>query len=361
MKVRFQVIPYCLNFKFAAGTSRGVLTKKETWFIKVWEVSKPSAYGLGEAGPLQGLSEDYSGSFEHILKQVCHSLESMEVPDSADAVLQFVKEQIAPGLPSVRFGLETALLDLVHGGKRIIFNNAFHQGACQIPINGLVWMGEEDFMRRQIDEKLKAGFDCIKMKIGAIDFEQEVRLLESIRAKYGEHEVTIRVDANGAFDANTARDRLQVLVGLGIHSIEQPVKPGNRELMRRLCDEGLLPVALDEALIGVHEVGKKEELLKAIRPQYIVLKPSLVGGMLSCQEWIALAESMNIGWWMTSMLESNIGLNAIAQLTAEHQVKLPQGLGTGQLYENNIDSPLRIRKGKLNYHTSSDWDAQLFS
>ena len=358
MKVKFQTVPYTLKFKFAAGTSRGTLTEKETWFVKAWEPSNPSVYGLGEVGPLKGLSEDYSVDFGHALNRVCHLLEFLEIPGSGNGVLELINEQVSPSLPSVRFGLETALLDLIHGGKRTIFNNPFHQGGCEIPINGLVWMGDESFMQEQIDQKLKQGYGCIKIKVGAIDFDKEVRLLDNIREKYTEDEVTVRVDANGAFDVSNVADRLHTLASLGIHSIEQPVKPGSWELMGELCSEGLLPIALDEELIGIHGVAKKKALLSAIQPPYIVLKPSLLGGIKSCQEWIMLAEAMSIGWWMTSMLESNVGLNAIAQFTAGYQVDLPQGLGTGQLYENNIPSPLTIRKGKLAYHVHSDWDLQ---
>lgn len=225
-----------------------------------------------------------------------------------------------------------------------------------MPINGLIWMGDEGFMQEQIDEKLEAGFDTIKMKIGAIEINKELALLEKIRTMYSSNDITLRVDANGAFDESNVREVLTELAALQVHSIEQPVKKGSIELMRTLCEEEILPIALDEELIGVIGTDEKRALLSSIQPQYIILKPSLIGGILHTKEWIEIAESLQIGWWMTSMLESNVGLNAIAQLTASYKPKLPQGLGTGQLYHNNIDSPLEIRKGHLLYNKPKVWD-----
>jgi L-alanine-DL-glutamate epimerase-like enolase superfamily enzyme len=195
------------------------------------------------------------------------------------------------------------------------------------------------------------------MKVGAINFDQELGLLERIRKEYSANDITLRVDANGAFTAEEAADKLEQLASLEIHSIEQPIKTNQHEAMAELCASGILPIALDEELIGVHEYGAKEALLKSIKPQYIILKPSLVGGIKSCQEWIEIAESLNIGWWMTSMLESNVGLNAIAQFTSQYTPTLSQGLGTGGLYHNNIDSPLEIRKGELLYNTPKGWQS----
>lgn len=356
MKLKFEVIPHTLDFTFTAGTSRGSFTQKETWLIKAFDPANPQKVAWGEAGPLKGLSEDYSEDFESILISLISRVELLELPVNQFDILNFVSEHIPANYPSIRFGLETVLLDYLHGCQFKIFDNPFGEGKRRIPINGLIWMGEEAFMQEQIEKKLKAGFNTIKMKIGAIDFDREFRLLESIRQNYSSNEITLRVDANGAFDESNVRDRLTDLASLEIHSIEQPIKAGQWDLMAELCEEELLPIALDEELIGVHSIDQKIQLLDTIKPQYIILKPSLVGGIKSCQEWISLAEARNIGWWMTSMLESNIGLNAIAQFTAEYADLLPQGLGTGQLYHNNFESPLEIRKGELLYNVPKGWD-----
>ncbi|NVK84881.1 MAG: o-succinylbenzoate synthase [Cytophagia bacterium] len=356
MKLKFIVIPHTLDFTFTAGTSRGSFTQKETWLIKAFDPANPQKVAWGEAGPLKGLSEDYSSDFQAILNSFIHRIGELEIPVNQSDILSFVSEHIPANYPSIRFGLETALLDIMHGCRFKIFDNPFGEGKRRIPINGLIWMGEEAFMQEQIEKKLKAGFNTIKMKIGAIDFDTEFRLLESIRQNYSSNEITLRVDANGAFDESNVRDRLTDLASLEIHSIEQPIKAGQWDLMAELCEEELLPIALDEELIGVHSLEEKIQLLDTIKPQYIILKPSLVGGIKSCQEWISLAEARHIGWWMTSMLESNIGLNAIAQFTAEYADLLPQGLGTGQLYHNNFESPLEIRKGELLYNVPKGWD-----
>lgn len=356
MRLKFEVIPYTLDFTFTAGTSRGSFTQKETWLIKAFDPSKPQMVAWGEAGPLKGLSEDYSEDFESILNSLIARVEEIELPVNQIDILNFVSEHIPANYPSIRFSLETVLLDYIHGCQFKIFDNSFFEGKRRIPINGLIWMGEEAFMQDQIEAKLRAGFNTIKMKIGAIDFDTEFKLLESIRKNYSANEITLRVDANGAFDKSNVRDRLTDLASLEIHSIEQPVKAGQWDLMAELCEEELLPIALDEELIGIHSIEEKIRLLDTVRPQYIILKPSLVGGIKSCQEWISLAEERSIGWWMTSMLESNIGLNAIAQFTAEYENLLPQGLGTGQLYHNNFESPLEIRKGELLYNVPKGWD-----
>lgn len=357
MKLRFEVIPYLLKFKFEAGTSRGSFTEKETWFIKAHDRENPNIAGIGEASPLKGLSEDYSTNYQHTLEEILARLEHLDIPSSQEEILSFVAAQVPADKPSIRFGLETALLDLSNGGQKRIFDTGFYNGHYRMPINGLVWMGDEAFMQEQIETKLKAGFDTIKMKVGAIDFNKELRLLERIRDRYSAADITLRVDANGAFSAEDAQEKLTQLAALEIHSIEQPIKKGQSAAMRDLCELGMLPIALDEELIGIHESSAKRKLLETINPQYIILKPSLLGGISSCQEWIEIAESLNIGWWMTSMLESNIGLNAIAQFTSTYKPALPQGLGTGQLYHNNIESPLEIRRGELLYNPPVAWQA----
>lgn len=354
MKVNFKVKKHILQFTFRAGTSRGSFTEKPTWFI---EASTPDLdyRGIGEASPLKGLSIDFSENFETELHGILNILEEADFAVSPDEILIQVAELIPAQLPSIRFGVETALFDLVSGGKKKIFTGPFYKGKYRIPINGLIWMGDEAFMQKQIKEKLAAGFSTIKMKIGAIDFETEFNLLESIRERYSEEEITLRVDANGAFQAMNAEEVLTRLASLQIHSIEQPIAKGQRDLMKELAASEILPIALDEELIGVTESMEKLALLDHIKPQFIILKPSLLGGIAQTIDWINIAESLNIGWWMTSMLESNIGLNAIAQLTAQFKPELPQGLGTGQLYHNNIDSPLEIRSGELLYNSPLGW------
>ncbi len=355
MKVKFEVIPHLLKFRFEAGTSRGSFTEKETWFIKAWELGAEDVVGWGEASPLKGLSIDYSENYAIKLRAVLDHIEGLDVPK--EDILNFISENTPFDMPSLRFGVETALLDLISGGKKVIFQSPFVKGNQRIPINGLVWMGEESFMRQQIEEKIEQGFDTIKMKIGAIDWETELAILSEIRDRYRPGDFTLRVDANGAFDESNVRDRLTELASLDIHSIEQPIKLGQPQLMAELCKEEILPIALDEELIGIDQLEDKRALLENIKPQFIILKPSLIGGVLATQEWIEIAESLNTGWWMTSMLEANIGLNAIAQLTASYNPSLPQGLGTGQLYQNNIDSPLEIRKGELVYNVPKGWSS----
>lgn len=357
MKVQFQVIPYTLKFRFEAGTSRGSLTEKETWFIKATRTDDDYVIGWGEASPLKGLSMDYSPDYGKKLRAVLDHLEGLDIP--SENLLDFVVANTPADMPSVRFGIETALIDVSNGGGHRIFPGAFTEGKMKIPINGLVWMGDREFMQRQIDEKLKAGFNTIKMKVGAIDFETEYQILENLRENYTTEDLTLRVDANGAFTETDVVEKLTALAALGIHSIEQPIKPGQQDLMFDLCHAELLPIALDEELIGMNSYEERRLLLEETQPKYIILKPSLLGGIRACEEWITLAESMHIGWWMTSMLESNIGLNAIAQFTSRYQPELPQGLGTGQLYHNNITSPLLIKKGHLHYFVNGNWQLTL--
>ncbi len=352
--------PYTLQFKFDAGTSRGVLREKNTWFLLLRQSGQAEVVGIGECGPLKGLSPDDRPDFEDQLTALCNALQQMELPVMPSPE-QLARELVPVQFPAIRFGLETALYDLQNGGRREIFTNTFSQGKEAIPINGLIWMGDKNFMLQQINDKLAQGYTCIKMKIGAIDFEEECRLLGYIRERYSASQVTLRVDANGAFTPEDALSRLEQLARYDIHSIEQPIKAGQWQQMANLCAQTPLPIALDEELIGVHAPEQKAFLLDEIKPQYIILKPTLVGGMGGCREWIQLAEVRNIPWWITSALEANIGLNAISQFTAEFKPALPQGLGTGQLYHNNIPAPLHISRGELHYNTTQDWDLNALS
>lgn len=337
---------YILNFKRPSGTSRGILKTKETWFIILKENDKT---GIGECGILRTLSIDDRPDYEEKLKWVC---------DNIHLGLEKLLEEVYD-FPSIQFGLEQAFLSLRSNSPFELFSSEFTKGNDSIPINGLIWMGDKEFMKTQIKEKLAVGFSCIKMKIGAIDFNTELELLTSIRKEFSSEEIELRVDANGAFSPENALEKLKRLSELELHSIEQPIKQGQFEEMASLCDKTPLPIALDEELIGVFSVIKKQEILQKIQPQYIILKPSLVGGFAGSQEWINFAEQQNCGWWITSALESNVGLNAIAQWTYTLNSCMPQGLGTGGLYTNNFDSKLEIEKGSLQYNNSKKWKFKL--
>jgi o-succinylbenzoate synthase len=353
ISVRFQWIKRILNFRFDAGTSRGILKTRPVYWIRVFDPQNPTIIGWGEAAPLINLSVDDRPDFEDYLEAELRKIEKVTFESNSDQILKKLKELVSPEFPSIRFGLETALLDLIHGGKKLIFSGDFFDHADPIPINGLIWMGSQEFMAEQIEEKLNQGFDCIKMKIGAIDFEQEFALLSQIRKRYSKDQITLRVDANGAFSTQEALEKLGRLASLDLHSIEQPIAAGQIEAMRELCEITPLPIALDEELIGVEH---KADLLDRISPQHIILKPTLLGGILETQEWIKLAEDRGIGWWMTSALESNVGLNAIAQLAASYNPVMPQGLGTGKLFHNNLDSPLVIESGTISYRSELVWE-----
>lgn len=337
---------YILNFKRPSGTSRGVLTNKETWFIIIEADGKK---GIGECGILRGLSVDDRPDYEEKLKWTCENIHLGE---------EKLWEELM-GFPSVQFGMEMAFRSLKSQNPFILFPSDFTESKKSIPINGLVWMGDKEFMKAQIEEKIAQGFTCIKLKIGAIDFDKELDLLRFIRANFDENTIEIRVDANGAFDKNEALYKLNQLAGFKIHSIEQPIQKNNTDTMSVLCKSTPIPIALDEELIGVFTYEDKRELLQKIRPQYIILKPSFIGGFRGVSEWISIAEELNIGWWITSALESNIGLNAIAQFTFQLQNPMPQGLGTGGLYTNNFDCPLTVLDGQLWYDKNKEWEISL--
>lgn len=336
---------YFLNFKEPGGTSRGVLTRKETWFIRIADPENTEKYGIGECAVFRGLSADDRPGYEEKLQEVCRNINTVSPQDDT------LKDW-----SSIRFGLETALADLQNEGKHIPFPSAFSEGKGKIEINGLIWMGDKDTMQRRILEKLKAGFHCIKLKIGAIDFDSELALLKAIRSKFGPQDIELRVDANGAFSPGEALKKLEQLSRFGIHSIEQPIRQGQWEDMAGLCRETPVPIALDEELIGIGDTRRKKELLSFVHPQYIILKPALAGGFKSSEEWIKMAEEHNTGWWVTSALESNIGLNAIAHWAFRQNSPLPQGLGTGQLYTNNIPSPLTLNGPALSFEPEKEWD-----
>lgn len=341
MKASFQ--KYILNFKRPSGTSRGVMTEKETWFLIIEENGKK---GIGECGILRGLSYDDVSDYSDKLQWVCDNIHLGE-----SALWEALRDY-----PSIQFGIEQAFLSLANNHPMQLFPSAFTKGEKSIPINGLVWMGNPEFMKEQIDAKIAEGFNCIKLKIGAIHFAEELQLLRYIRTHFPADKMEIRVDANGGFNSSDALYKITQLNEFKLHSIEQPIKKNQTDSMTDLCEKTNLPIALDEELIGEVKPSHKENLLKKIMPQYIILKPSLVGGFRGSQEWIDIAEKLGIGWWITSALESNIGLNAIAQWTYTLGNPMPQGLGTGALYTNNIASPLVVKNGHLWYDTNISWD-----
>ncbi len=337
---------YILRFKQPSGTSRGVLKTKETWFIILNEDGR---HGIGECGMFNGLSVDDRQDFEEKLQWVCNHIH-LELETLLQELIEF---------PSIQFGLEMAFKSLKAKNPFSLFPSDFTKGNDSIKINGLIWMGSEDFMRQQVKEKIESGFTCIKMKIGAINFNTEIEILKSIRKEFSSTDIELRVDANGAFAPSDALEKLNILSDLELHSIEQPIKPGQVEDMEKLCKQTPLPIALDEELIGVFSKEKKQELLKTIKPQYIILKPTLIGGFQGSDEWIQMAENHHIGWWITSALESNVGLNAIAQYTYSKRNLQPQGLGTGGLFTNNFESPLEVKEGALFYNTNHSWNFNL--
>ena len=344
MKATYQ--KYILDFKRPSGTSRGLMNKKETWFIILDANGKK---GIGECGILRGLSVDDRPDYEEKLQWTCNNIH-LGKDNLWEVLLEF---------PSIQFGVEMAFQSLASQNPFLLFPSEFTEGKKNIDINGLVWMGDELFMKQQIEEKLAEGFGCIKLKIGAIDFQKELDLLYYIRQNFDARTIEIRVDANGAFNGNTALDKLNQLSGYELHSIEQPISKNQTDTMAGLCEKTPIPIALDEELIGVFSHEEKEQLLQKIKPQYIILKPSFVGGFKGTKEWIYLAEKHQIGWWITSALESNIGLNAIAQWTFLQQNPMPQGLGTGGLYTNNFECPLEVKNGKLRYNYALNWNCNL--
>jgi o-succinylbenzoate synthase len=349
--MKFKIIPHQLQFKFEAGTSRGVITEKPSWFVVLYDALNPEKFGIGEVSIIPGLSIDNPIEIEKAIEKYANALVLKPDFDTINS--------ISNEWPAVKFGLETALLDYLQKQNCQLFANDFSNGNVGIPINGLVWMGTKEQMKAQLIEKINAGYDCVKIKIGAIGFEHEFDLLKFIRTEFG-NDITIRVDANGGFDESNVVSVLEQLASLQIHSIEQPVKAGQTELMASLCTQNIIPIALDEDLIPIRTLEEKQQLLQTIKPQYIILKPSLLGGLNTSKEWIQLAENQQIDWWITSALEANVGLNAIAQFTSTFDINMPQGLGTGQLYHNNIPSPLTIDKGYLWYlPNESNWNFEL--
>ncbi len=337
---------YTLRFKKPAGTSRGALHTKETFFLKLADPDDPTCFGLGECAPLTGLSVDGGAGFEDKLAEVCQQLNEGLSPVDLDLA----------GYPALAFGLEMALLDWFGGGQRRLFAASFFTGDQAIPTHGLIWMGDRADMLGQVRRKVEQGFTCIKMKIGTLEFAEECALLTDIRREFSADKIELRLDANGAFTLENVLVRLQRLAEFEIAALEQPLKPGQWEAMAALCADSPIPLALDEELIDISTSTEKYTLLQTIRPHYLVLKPSLIGGFQSAEEWITLAEHAGVGWWVNSMLESNVGLNALCQWVSTLKPTLTQAMGTGQLFENNIPSPLQLKGTTLIYDQALAWD-----
>ncbi|MCM1348852.1 MAG: o-succinylbenzoate synthase [Firmicutes bacterium] len=346
--LKAEFAPYTLVFKETARTSREVMNTKQTYFVRVFNEQNPTVAGYGECALFRGLSCDDVANYEEILASACRDVNMLSQESLRD-------------YPSILFGFETAMNDLRNGGNLTPFPSTWSAGEWGITINGLVWMGSIEQMSQRIEQKIRQGFRCLKFKVGGEDFYREFELLHGVRQRFNDKQLEIRLDANGAFSPDDALGKLQKLSTLHIHSIEQPVKAGNVDLMAKLCAESPIPIALDEELIGVNSPEKKYKLLDSIHPQYIILKPALCGGFSGAMEWKSIAELLNIGWWATSALESNVGLNAIAQWVSTLKAKMPQGLGTGALYTNNIPSPLVQTGDSLFYDPAQKWDKSVLN
>lgn len=322
---------YSLNFVFEARTSRAVMHKKDTYFVRLWDDAQPDVTAVGECALFRGLSREDDAGYEQRLGDACADPRAALL--SADS--------------SIRFGFEGAFAALERARGVAVADTPWERGEVGIPINGLVWMGDKELMLNRIKEKLDQGFRCLKLKIGGIDFDDEIELIKMIRRRFPADSLELRLDANGAFGTENVMHRLEQLSKYQIHSIEQPVMAGQYDLMAKVCSESPIQVALDEELIGVTTNDFKEQLLGYVRPAYIILKPSLCGGLREADSWIDCAGKMGIGWWATSALESNVGLEEIARWLSRKDISMPQGLGTGQLYDNNVGNEMKIIGDKL--------------
>lgn len=344
MKASFQ--KRVLKFKKPAGTSRGILLEKPSWYLFLYDEYHPAHKGIGECSVIPGLSPDDELQIEPKLAEICRLINAGD----------FDFEKPISDFPAISFAVETALLDFQVKGSKILFPSSFTEGTEGIAINGLIWMDQIESMLQQVEQKIEQGFKCIKLKIGTHEFHDEMSLLRMIRSRFSAEELCIRVDANGAYSFRQAFDVVSILAKLEIHSIEQPIIPSQLSEMAELCRLSPVPIALDEELIGKYPAENKRKLIEILRPQYLVFKPSLLGGFRETTDWINIAGEFNCGWWVTSALESNIGLNAIAQWTSFLGTSIPQGLGTGNLFSYNIESPLVVRGEKLFYDPGLKWN-----
>lgn len=347
------------HFGFDARTSRGQMRDRHCWFLTVFDEEK-KIKGVGEAAPLPGLSQETPEQVEQELQTIVDKINMGFLSGKSFETLDKIAVLFANSLcSSVRAALEMALLDLNAGGKKIYFDNAFARRESGIPTNGLIWIGGLDSMLQQVSIKIEEGYRTLKIKIGSLDFDKELDILQYIKRKYFRENITIRLDANGAFKPSEAIYKLNALARWGVHSVEQPIMPNQHEAMAELCRQTSVPIALDEDVLGVLSRDEKQKLIERIKPQYVILKPSLTGGFNHTKEWIEIVESQQVGWWITSALESSIGLNAVAQFTAQFPINIPQGLGTGKIYSDNILSPLEIKMGELYLNPKAKWDDEL--
>ena len=337
---------YPLHFTHPSGTSRGVLTEKPCWFIRLRR--EDGVTGTGEVSFIPGLSVEDPGEIGVRLDHICKSVTSGSMDPN----------QTLPGLPGIQFALECAMLDLDGGGEQLLYPSDFTEGMKGIQINGLIWMGDPGHMRMQIRHKLDLGFRVLKMKVGALEMEKELEVLSWIRSQFGNDQLEIRLDANGAWTPEDALGKMERYAEYGIHSVEQPIATGQWEAMGRICREAPVPVALDEELIGLDVDKDSAAMLGMISPRYLILKPGLLGGFRNAERWVELAEETGVGWWVTSALESLVGLSAIAQWTYQRKVTIPQGLGTGTIYRNNIPSPLQVEGDSLWYRKERRWNME---
>lgn len=343
--LRLAVQPYTLHFRTPAATSRGALHERRIWLLRTWDSEQPELAGWGECGPMPGLSRDDRPDFGEVVAEVCGVINAGYLPGPGDLA----------HLPSFAFGLDTALRDLRGGGRRVLWQTPFARGERGLPTHGLIWMDTVEGLHRQIDAKLAAGFRVIKLKVGALPFDAELALLESVRSRYTPKQVELRLDANGAFAAGEALAKLNALAHLHIAFLEQPIAPGQWDALATICRHSPIPIVLDEELIRVTAPAERLALLDAVRPQGLVLKPALLGGFDVAEAWIAAAEARAMQWWINSALESNIGLNAICQWTSAVGGDRVHGLGTGGLFTNNMASPLRLRHNELWLDPSAEW------
>ena len=347
MKANF--FKHTVNFISPGKTSRDVLKQKDSWFVVIEHLKN---YGIGECSIIPGLSIDNTHQIESKLKQVCDDISNGKE----------INYQDYDQFPALKFAVETAYKSLEGFNSPFrLFNSDFTNSGKGIQINGLIWMGEISFMQQQIKSKLNNGFNCLKLKVGSLEFESEINMLKNLRKEFSKKDLEIRLDANGAFSKDTALEKLKGLSDFSIHSIEQPIKPKQYDEMAKICELSPIPIALDEELIGVNLSSEREKLLDTINPHFLILKPSLLGGFKDSNEWINFAKKRNIKWWATSALESNLGLNAIAQWVSTKEIKLRQGLGTGMLFSNNIQSPLEIKGDRLFLNNDINWDLNFFN
>jgi O-succinylbenzoate synthase len=355
MQLTLEIRKRTFDFAFKAKTSRGPMQERTCWFLLLRDRNHNDIIGIGEVAPIFGLSKEQPGQIEADLVKLTewiNQFEHSKLPSNLFEINEELKELDL--CSAVRFGIEMALLDLVQGGNRTVFNSGFKKGV-PIPINGLVWMADADTMLLQAESKIRQGFNCIKFKVGSLDFDLEVGLIRKIREKYTSEQLKIRLDANGAFTSEQALSKLQILSDFEIHSLEQPIAAGNIAALKDICKNSPIPIALDEELIGLDSVDKTGFLID-VNPSFLILKPSLHGGFYQCAAWINAANSLNVGWWITSSLESAYGLNAIAQFVTQYRPQIPQGLGTGQIFINAPKSPLMVRNGFISYDSLCNWE-----